>query len=203
MDMMQVILAEQKLPSYTLNSVSSRFLGQQKEEVHYTMIKGLFDKDEFTRRKLAIYCMKDAYLALQLMNKLLTVYNYTEMSRVTGVPVSYLFKRGQQIKVASQLYRRTKEDGIVVPTLRMEKGTNEEGIQYEGATVIEPSKGFYEKPVVTLDFASLYPSIMISHNVCYTTLIPADQVSKIDMNMVEKGPSGGTFSEGNIGRLLR
>jgi len=41
---------------------------------------------------------------------------------------------------------------------------------YEGATVLEPKSGFYEKPVATLDFASLYPSIMMAHNLCYSTL---------------------------------
>ena len=30
--------------------------------------------------------MKDAYLPLRLMNKLMCLYNYTEMARVTGVP---------------------------------------------------------------------------------------------------------------------
>lgn len=43
--------------------------------------------------------------------------------------------------------------------------------QYEGATVIEPRRGYYADPVSTLDFASLYPSIMMAHNLCYTTLV--------------------------------
>lgn len=42
---------------------------------------------------------------------------------------------------------------------------------YEGATVIEPIRGYYQQPIATLDFASLYPSIMIAHNLCYTTLL--------------------------------
>lgn len=42
---------------------------------------------------------------------------------------------------------------------------------YEGATVIEPVRGYYTDPIATLDFSSLYPSIMIAHNLCYTTLI--------------------------------
>lgn len=46
-----------------------------------------------------------------------------------------------------------------------------DGVAYEGATVLDPKIGFYEKPVATLDFASLYPSIMIAHNLCYSTLI--------------------------------
>lgn len=43
--------------------------------------------------------------------------------------------------------------------------------QYEGATVIEPMKGYYDVPIATLDFASLYPSIMMAHNLCYSTLL--------------------------------
>merc|ERR1740138_1069114 len=37
---------------------------------------------------------------------------------------------------------------------------------------MEPRTGMYEEPIVVLDFASLYPSIMIAHNLCYTTLLP-------------------------------
>lgn len=42
---------------------------------------------------------------------------------------------------------------------------------YEGADVLEAKRGYYEDPIATLDFASLYPSIMISNNLCYSTLI--------------------------------
>lgn len=43
--------------------------------------------------------------------------------------------------------------------------------QFEGAIVIEPLKGYYKIPIATLDFSSLYPSIMMAHNLCYTTLL--------------------------------
>lgn len=48
---------------------------------------------------------------------------------------------------------------------------------YEGATVIDPFRGFYNTPIATLDFASLYPSIMIAHNLCYTTLLRGSNAS--------------------------
>jgi DNA polymerase delta subunit 1 len=66
--------------------------------------------------------------------------------------------------------------------------------------VIEPKRGFYEQPIATLDFASLYPSIMMAHNLCYSTLITRKQacargvdgdvmcvvrVQAIDLNFVE------------------
>lgn len=46
---------------------------------------------------------------------------------------------------------------------------------YEGATVLDAKQGYYREPVATLDFASLYPSIMMAHNLCYSTLLPRDR----------------------------
>jgi len=89
------------------------------------------------------------------------------MARVTGVPINFLFSRGQQIKVASQLYRKAKEMDLVIPVRRIE---NLEG-KFEGAIVIDPKRGYYTHPIATLDFASLYPSIMMAHNLCYTTIV--------------------------------
>ena len=51
-------------------------------------------------------------------------------------------------------------------------GATTDGVAYEGATVLEAKQGYYKNPVATLDFASLYPSIMMAHNLCYTTLLP-------------------------------
>lgn len=79
------------------------------------MIADLQDKDSFSRRRLAIYCIKDAYLPLRLMEKLMCLFNLTEMARVTGVPITFLFTRGQQIKVASQLYRKARNHNLVIP----------------------------------------------------------------------------------------
>jgi len=60
--------------------------------------------DADTRRRLAVYCLKDAYLPQRLMQKLMCLINYAEMARVCGVPLSYLLTRGQQIKVLPPLY---------------------------------------------------------------------------------------------------
>ena len=43
--------------------------------------------------------LQDAYLPQRLLDKLMFIYNYVEMARVTGVPISFLLSRGQSIKV--------------------------------------------------------------------------------------------------------
>jgi DNA polymerase delta subunit 1 len=119
-DVLQAIQRDYKLRSYTLNSVSAEFLGEQKEDVHYSIISKLHNGSPEDRRRLAAYCLKDAYLPQRLISKLMCIINYIEMARVTGVPFSYLLTRGQSIKVVSQLYRRAKGDGLLVPTVKSE-----------------------------------------------------------------------------------
>jgi DNA polymerase delta subunit 1 len=114
-DVLQIIQRDYKLRSYTLNSVSAHFLGEQKEDVHHSIITDLQNGTPETRRRLAIYCLKDAYLPQRLLDKLMCIINYMEMARVTGVPFSYLLTRGQQIKVISQLYRKAIGEDLLIP----------------------------------------------------------------------------------------
>ncbi|GLB41714.1 putative DNA polymerase [Lyophyllum shimeji] len=177
LDVLQFMQREHKLRSYTLNSVCAQFLGEQKEDVHHSVITELQNGTPESRRRLAVYCLKDAYLPQRLLDKLMCFVNYIEMARVTGVPFNYLLSRGQSIKVLSQLFRKANDEGYVIPALKGE-GTEE---QYEGATVIEPRKGYYDAPIATLDFSSLYPSIMMAHNLCYTTLLDKATIDRLGL----------------------
>ncbi|TFK74920.1 hypothetical protein BDN72DRAFT_832633 [Pluteus cervinus] len=192
LDVLQFMQREHKLRSYTLNSVCSQFLGEQKEDVHHSVITELQNGTPESRRRLAVYCLKDAYLPQRLLDKLMCFVNYVEMSRVTGVPFNYLLSRGQSIKVLSQLFRKANDEGYLIPTTKSE-GNDE---QYEGATVIEPKKGYYDIPIATLDFSSLYPSIMMAHNLCYTTLIDQPMVDQLgfakDVDYI-RTPNGDLF----------
>uniref|UniRef100_A0A3P9H543 DNA polymerase n=1 Tax=Oryzias latipes TaxID=8090 RepID=A0A3P9H543_ORYLA len=198
-DLLQVLLRDYKLRSYTLNAVSFHFLQEQKEDVQHSIISDLQNGNEQTRRRLAVYCLKDAYLPLRLLQKLMCVINYMEMARVTGVPLSYLLSRGQQIKVVSQLLRQAMKQNLVMPVVKTEGGED-----YTGATVIEPEKGYYSVPITTLDFSSLYPSIMMAHNLCYTTLLQKGSVERLQLSSEEfiKTPTGDQFVKSSVRKGL-
>ncbi|KAF2397683.1 hypothetical protein EJ06DRAFT_584086 [Trichodelitschia bisporula] len=201
LDLLQLIQRDHQLRSYTLNSVCAHFLKEQKEDVHYTMITELFNGDPNTRRRLAVYCLKDAFLPQRLLDKLTCLANYTEMARVTGVPFNFLLTRGQQIKFISQLFRKALEQQLVIPNLHTQASDD----QYEGATVIEPRRGYYDVPVATLDFASLYPSIIQAHNLCYTTLLSKTAVEKLGMVKDEDyivTPNGDMFATTKVRKGL-
>lgn len=72
-DVLPYMFRNHKLSSYSLNSVSAEFLGQQKEDVHHSAIADLQMGSDADRRRLAVYCLKDAYLPQQLLNKLAVI----------------------------------------------------------------------------------------------------------------------------------
>ncbi|CAI8049449.1 DNA polymerase delta catalytic subunit [Geodia barretti] len=197
-DLFQILLRDTKLRSYTLNSVSYHFLGEQKEDVHHSIITDLQNGNEQTRRRLAVYCVKDAVLPIRLLDKLMCLINYMEMARVTGVPLAYVLSRGQQIKVVSQLLRKAREKDLLMPVHKSEAQE-----EYAGATVIEPSRGYYNIPIATLDFSSLYPSIMQAHNLCYTTLLfKSTDRERLTPDQYIRTPSGSHFVKSSVRKGL-
>ena len=196
-DMLPYMQRNHKLSSYTLNSVCTEFLGQQKEDVHHSIITDLQNGSDEDRHRLAVYCLKDALLPQRLMDKLSVLVNYIEMARVTGVPVSFLITRGQQIKVFSMILRKCQKEKLLVPTLSKGRGAaSSDG--YEGATVLDPIKSYYQVPIATLDFASLYPSIMQAYNLCYSTLVSPKEVSKISPDKYKKSENGHVFVHSHV-----
>jgi DNA polymerase delta subunit 1 len=158
-----------KLDSYKLDSVSKLYLGDQKIDMApKEMFARYKEEDPVKLREVAEYCIKDTLLPHRLMKKLCTLLNLVEMAKATWVPVPFLVERGQQIKVFSQLTKKARELGFMVPTIRYGAIPEE---PYEGATVLEAQKGAYYTPITALDFESLYPSIMMAHNLCYSSYV--------------------------------
>lgn len=79
---------------------------------------------------------------------------------------------------------------------------SEAGEDFEGATVIEPAKGFYSVPIATLDFSSLYPSIMMAHNLCYTTVLDNRQREQLKPDQFIRTPSGDHFVKASVRKGL-
>jgi DNA polymerase delta subunit 1 len=158
-----------KLDSYKLDSVSKLYLGDQKIDMTpKEMFARYRDGDPVKLKEVAEYCIKDTLLPHRLMKRLCTLLNLVEMAKATWVPVPFLVERGQQIKVFSQLTKKARELGFMVPTIRYGALPEE---PYEGATVLEAQKGAYYTPITALDFEALYPSIMMAHNLCYSSYV--------------------------------
>ena len=113
------------------------------------------------------YNVQDTVLPVKLSEKLNLITTMEEMSNCMGVPMSYLHTRGQQVKVLAQIYRETQLSNIIIPYRGKDKDAETQ--KYQGAIVIDAKPGDHEN-VDCFDFGSLYPSVMIAWNICYTTL---------------------------------
>ena len=135
------------------------------------------------RAVIAKYCVQDCQLVLDLFCKLDVFNNSMSMANVCSVPVAYIFLRGQGIKIESLIFKYCYENGQTIevmpqPSYGSMIGSDGDNDSYEGAIVLDPVPGFYTVPVGVADFASLYPSTIISENISHDTLVWVKEYSK-------------------------
>jgi len=127
------------------------------------------------RAIVAKYCIQDCVLVFNLLNKLDVFNNAMAMANTCSVPISYIFTRGQGIKCESLIFKECQKRGQLIEVLSSPiQKTDENFVEetYEGAIVLVPEPNFYVKsPIGVADFASLYPSSIISENLSYDTLL--------------------------------
>ena len=143
-----------------------------KDDIDPQQIFGYQKKDEIHRGIIAKYCLQDCRLCNRLLNKLDVIVNSVAMANVNSVPLGYIFNRGQGVKLFSFVSKRAKERNYCIPVIKFQEKAEGEDDSYEGAFVLDPKVGIYfeKEPIAVADFNSLYPSCMISENLCHTTI---------------------------------
>lgn len=153
--------------------------------------------------QVAAYCARDTEgpWAVATSPALRLVETWVALSRACATPVQTILNGGQQTRVFSEFTRNAWASGRAVhkgasgwPSEAEVLGCvpppavgskRKRAVGYEGATVLEPRPGYYgtDEPVATLDFESLYPSIMRACNLC-----PSMLVSEGDLAAVKAAP---------------
>jgi DNA polymerase elongation subunit (family B) len=187
-DLLPLVKRDFKMDNYKLKTISTHFLGATKDPLS---AKGIFKCYRIgmaggrqAAKAMGIvgkYCVQDSVLVVQLMNKLQTWFGLCEMAKTCNVPMFTLYTAGQQIKVYSQVYKHCMRQNYVV---EKDGYATRDDEHYQGATVFDPQTGVHDN-VVSLDFKSLYPSLIIEHNIDYSTLVSDDKVPDRDCNIME------------------
>ena len=134
------------------------------------------------RAIVAKYCIQDCNLVHYLFNKSDVLTGFIEMSKICSVPINFLVMRGQGIKLTSYIAKKCREKKTLMPVI--EKGSLNDG--YEGAIVLEPKCDLYlDNPVACVDYASLYPSSMISENLSHDSKVWTKEYD-LDGNLIKE-----------------
>jgi len=155
--------------------------------------KDIFESHHGTpdqRALIAKYCIQDCDLVLTVMAKLDTLVNARGMADVCRVPITYIFLRGQGIKIYSAVvYNASKRNQIILTQEGFEGDSS-----YEGAIVLPPKIGMYlDQPISVLDFNSLYPSNMIAFNLSPDTLVFVKEFNSQGKKVRHEGTDGEEF----------
>ena len=200
-DTMLVCKSEKKLTQNTLSAACEAFLkqGAAKFDMPYELIPAVCtstDPDSWS--KLVAYCVQDSVLVLRLLQKWDKVKDLVAQSRIMNVPMAINTQCGQQERVRDYLMK----DAHAGPNPYVMNGVNDTRnprpavphIPATGGWVLDNVPGLHDKPVVVLDFASLYPSVQMAKNLCYSTVVrdPA-LIGMPGLSMEEFRTDTGTF----------
>ncbi len=167
---------EVKLKKETLNAVAKELLGKEKLDINPLKIDELWQTE---RDKVIEYCVVDAELALEILEKIEVIDKMMDLATVSKLPLDDVLNGRTSSLIDSILIRTADRAGVGVPCTFRDAKTR----KIEGGYVHQINPGIYDW-VCVLDFRAMYPSIIISNNICFTTL---------DNNGVNVSPIGVRF----------
>lgn len=223
-DLLPIIRSAYSLKQYTLRNAASELLGMEKRDVDPKEIESLWEQGGEGLRRFVSYSRRDAVLAQRMLLDLRLMDKYIALSRASGSLLQDIVNGGQSGMVESLLLRRFQERGRVVPpkpdsdvsgerygendSLKRKMSIHrsfsgefrELSEDLEGGAVLVPEKGLVED-VIILDYKSLYPTIMMAHNLCYSTVLvrpDSPGESQLGEREIITSPSGGRFVSAQV-----
>jgi len=155
-----------KTETFTLDAVSEELLGEKKKDYNITLLAEQWDKNEL--KELVKYSLQDSELTLKLCTKIIPLFY--ELSRIVGARPSLVCRMGYSKLVENYLMKNTRDFNLLIPKIPGKDELTQRFRQtFKGGFVYEPKPGLYEN-IAVFDFKSLYPSIIVAHNICLTTL---------------------------------
>ncbi len=170
LNLWRICRSELKLPIYTRECVAKHCLKRRTPCFACSTKRQWYFKGGVQLGKLLSHEVSNGCLNLDIIAGMDFVGKTAAIARILGIEFNDVLSRGSQFRVESVLLRTLKKRKMVPlsPTLKQVKGQDSpECIPL----VMEPKAGFYEDPVVVLDFQSLYPSMMIAYNLCFSTIL--------------------------------
>lgn len=162
---------EVALTQYTLENVVFHILHERVPHYSLATLTSWMTSQRAGPVALALtYVLRRIQLVVRLVEKTEVVFRTAEFARIYGIDFFSVLSRGSQFRVESMLLRITKPQNYVLPS------PNRTQVGRQNAAecipmIKEPHSAFYKSPLLVLDFQSLYPSMMIAYNLCYTTCL--------------------------------
>src|SRR3989344_1605089 len=155
-----------RIDTFNLNTVAKEILSEKKLDFNLDDISETWDSGDI--KELVEYNLRDSDLAYKLCKELLP--NLNEISKLVGMPIYDVCRATYGGLVENYLIKRARDYNEIIPNRpKYDAIIERRNETYEGAFVMEPKPGFYNK-IVVFDFKSLYPSLIVTKNISPSSL---------------------------------
>ncbi|RCK64703.1 DNA polymerase zeta catalytic subunit [Candida viswanathii] len=167
----RILRSEMSLTSYSLENVTYHLLHHTLPKFLHFQLSQWMKSGKFRDLSTVLsYYIQKVETILKIINVRELITRNVEHSRLIGIEFNSNFYRGSQFKIESILSRIAKPESLLLNSPSKQDVHEMRPLECI-PLILEPKSNFYKSPLVVLDFQSLYPSIMIAYNYCYSTLL--------------------------------
>ncbi|XP_041109581.1 DNA polymerase zeta catalytic subunit-like [Polyodon spathula] len=167
----RMMKTEVMLTSYSFENVAFHALHQRFPLYTPRVLSDWFDsKTDLYRWKMVDHYISRVRGSLQLLEQHDLIGRTSELARLFGIQFDHVLTRGSRYRVESMMLRVAKPMNYISVTTSRQQRVQMRCPQCI-PLVMEPESCFYSNSVVVLDFQSLYPSIVIAYNYCFSTCL--------------------------------
>ncbi|XP_030201116.1 DNA polymerase zeta catalytic subunit [Gadus morhua] len=171
LNLWRIMKTEVTLNSYSFENVAFHVLHQRFPLYSGRTLSDWFDHHtDLYRWKVVDHYVSRLRGSMQLLQQQDIVGRTSELARVFGIQFYHVLTRGSQYRVESMMLRLAKPLNYIAVSPSVEQRAQQRAPQCI-PLVMEPESRFYSSCVLVLDFQSLYPSIVIAYNYCYSTCL--------------------------------
>lgn len=147
-------ILHKRIPHYTASDLTAWFRSSQPRDL----------------AKVLDYFLSRVRLNIEILDANEIIARTSEQARLLGVDFFSVISRGSQFKVESLMFRIAKPENLILVSPSRKQVGGQNALECL-PLVMEPQSAFYSSPLLVLDFQSLYPSVMIAYNYCYSTCL--------------------------------
>ncbi|KAI5480032.1 hypothetical protein MNV49_001997 [Pseudohyphozyma bogoriensis] len=167
----RILRADNRLQQYTFEHAAFHVLRQRTPRFSSTTLTQWYmDAVPHQLCRVFEYWRNRVEMDIEMLEEAEVISQNCESARVFGVDFKSVRTRGSQFKVESVMFRIAKPESFLLLSPNRAQVGKQNAAECQ-PLVMEPRSAFYKGPLLVLDFQSLYPSVMIAYNYCYSTCL--------------------------------
>jgi hypothetical protein len=169
LELWRIMKSELKLFNYTYSNVAAHVLSLRVPFFSPCQLTKWFVAPT-TKHRTVLHMAALTRLNLDLLDKVDLVRKVSESARLYGIDFNSVLTRGSQYRVEAALLSQAHADGYLLISPSRRKVAAQAPMEVI-PLVMEPRTQLYTDPIIVLDFQSLYPSMIVAHNLCFSTIM--------------------------------